>query len=239
MLIYKITNQINNKPYTGYTGRTLRERWKGHCVAAKYGSDLHLHRAIRKDGEENFTIEQVCKYKNPDHTKILETFFIKKFDSYHNGYNMTEEGGQGGNFTEEHIKKLSEMNKGRIFSEEHRRKISVARMGIKFSEETKRKMSKSRMGIRLSEETRKKMSKIHMGNKYCLGHKLTEEHKRKIGEAGRGRIVSAETRKKMSEKMKGNTNGCDSFKGKHHTEETKKKISKSLKRRKYLEVNVN
>lgn len=30
MIIYKITNQVNNKVYIGLTTETLNKRWSGH-----------------------------------------------------------------------------------------------------------------------------------------------------------------------------------------------------------------
>lgn len=32
MIIYLITNKINNKMYVGLTTKTLEKRWKGHCM---------------------------------------------------------------------------------------------------------------------------------------------------------------------------------------------------------------
>ena len=71
-----------------------------------------------------------------------------------------------------------------------------------------------------SEETRKKISKAQKGRK------LSEEHKRKIGENSKSMWENEKYRNKMSEKKKGENNPNY---GKHHSEETKKKISKSQK----------
>ena len=61
MLIYKITNIINNKSYIGQTIKTAEERWKEHKAHA-FGSHPNdqnktLYKAIRKYGVENFTFE--------------------------------------------------------------------------------------------------------------------------------------------------------------------------------------
>ena len=61
--------------------------------------------------------------------------------------------------------------------------------------------------VKLSEDTRKKMSIAKMGNQY--------------GKNKKGTKLSDKTREKMSK----------SHQGKKHSEETKKKISNSLKRR--------
>jgi len=69
-------------------------------------------------------------------------------------------------------------------------------------------------------ETRKKMSERR------LGIRLSEETKRRIGESRLGIRRSVETRKRMSDSTKGHPGY---FKGGHHSEEAKKKISVSLK----------
>ena len=61
MLIYKITNLINNKCYIGQTIKTAEQRWKEHQSHA-FGSHPNdqnktLYKAIRKYGLENFTFE--------------------------------------------------------------------------------------------------------------------------------------------------------------------------------------
>ena len=61
MLIYKITNKINNKCYIGQTVKTVEERWKEHQKHAfgTHENDVNktLYKAIRKYGLENFECE--------------------------------------------------------------------------------------------------------------------------------------------------------------------------------------
>ena len=60
MIIYKITNKINNKVYIGLTTNTLKYRWSRHISESKNVNDTkHLYKAIRKYGVENFVIEQI------------------------------------------------------------------------------------------------------------------------------------------------------------------------------------
>ena len=59
MLIYKIVNQINGDFYIGKTAKPKEERLQKHFYSANYNSQTYLHRAIRKYGEINFTIEEV------------------------------------------------------------------------------------------------------------------------------------------------------------------------------------
>ena len=99
-------------------------------------------------------------------------------------------------------------------SEETRKKISESRKGMKFSEETKRKISEVQKGKKLSEETKQKMSESRKGKK----HPISEEGRRKIGESLKGRIPSnLELMHKLN-------------KGKPRSEETKLKISETLKK---------
>ena len=56
MIIYKITNLINNKIYIGLTTCSLKERWNNHRHCAK-SDPRHLYCSMRKYGIENFKIE--------------------------------------------------------------------------------------------------------------------------------------------------------------------------------------
>ena len=67
-----------------------------------------------------------------------------------------------------------------------------------------------------------------------LGKKLSEKHKRKLFEANKGRHCSEEAKRKMSEIAKRNGHR-PSFKGYHHTKETKRRISLIQKGRKLSE----
>ena len=52
MLIYLITNDVNNKVYVGQTTKSLEERIQGHRSAMVSGVDTHIYRAMRKYGWE-------------------------------------------------------------------------------------------------------------------------------------------------------------------------------------------
>jgi hypothetical protein len=102
--------------------------------------------------------------------------------------------------------------------------------GYKHSEEHKKRIGEIHKGKIISEETRKKISEAHKGIQTRLGAKLSEESKKKIGEANKGKHwkLSEETRIKMSEANRGKLFSF-SFKGKHHSEGTKKRLSESQK----------
>lgn len=96
--IYKITNLINNKVYIGKTEISILGRWKDHCKAAENPSDkdydLYFHRAIRKYGKDNFTIEEIDTSEDSEELKKKEKYWIAYYNSYEKGYNSTL-GGDG------------------------------------------------------------------------------------------------------------------------------------------------
>ena len=95
-LIYKITNKINGKIYIGQTIGTLSKRWREHCFQASNGEKTyHLYYAMRKYGIENFMIEEVERCSN-NLLNEREIYWIAKYNSYNNGYNLTL-GGDGAN----------------------------------------------------------------------------------------------------------------------------------------------
>lgn len=93
MLIYKITNLINNKVYIGLTTLMLSQRWKKHLQDCKNCS-RPLYKAMRKYGLDNFKIEQIDT--TDDFTKLgeLERKYIKEYNSTNQefGYNITAGG---------------------------------------------------------------------------------------------------------------------------------------------------
>ena len=99
MIIYKITNIINNKIYIGQTINTLEERWKRHQNDALSNRlDTHFAKAIRKYGIDNFTAEVIDTAQSQDELTAKETYWIHYYDSIQNGYNETDaEYKSGGN----------------------------------------------------------------------------------------------------------------------------------------------
>lgn len=91
MFIYKITNKINNKVYIGKTSRSILIRFKEHVRESKYGN-RPLHRAMRKYGIENFSVELLYEARNEDELNSKEIEFISQISD--NNYNITM-GGDG------------------------------------------------------------------------------------------------------------------------------------------------
>ena len=95
MIIYKITNQINNKIYIGLTTCSLEYRWVRHIIESKnINNTKHLYKAMRKYGIENFTIEVIDKTNDFKKLGELERYYIRKFNSTNPkiGYNLTQGG---------------------------------------------------------------------------------------------------------------------------------------------------
>lgn len=89
--IYKITNQINNKMYIGQTRTPIKVRMYKHYNNAKK-ANTGIDFAIQKYGKHNFKVEQICECSNQK-LDDLEKYYIKYYDTYNNGYNLTT-GGQ-------------------------------------------------------------------------------------------------------------------------------------------------
>lgn len=94
--IYKITNTINGKSYIGQTIQNVKERFYQHCATkcSKAVSSMAIHRAIKKYGKSNFTVEVIEEIDSAN-LNDRERYWIKYYNSYNNGYNSTK-GGQDG-----------------------------------------------------------------------------------------------------------------------------------------------
>lgn len=94
--IYRVVNRVNGKSYIGQTIHTIEWRWNTHLLSAynnRMGDhNVLFHRAIRKYGIDAFEVMEIEKCDN----SILnerEKYWIKKYNSYGNGYNLTIGGG--------------------------------------------------------------------------------------------------------------------------------------------------
>lgn len=92
--IYIIKNSLNNKVYIGQSVN-IEGRWLAHISSAinikKQDSQVNLHKAMRELGIQNFYYEilEQCEYNQLNEKEI---YYIKQYDSYINGYNMSEGG---------------------------------------------------------------------------------------------------------------------------------------------------
>lgn len=205
--IYCFTNKLTGKRYVGQS-INLERRYRQHVNninASKPYFDYYLHFY----GTDNFVYE-VLEYCDKSIQNEREAYWIDYFDSYNNGYNLTN-GGSGYNITlsDSHIialkeswsderklkaseiqklaqRKYYDTDKGR----ENAKKHSIRMTGRTASEETKRKMSESRKGRIVSDETRKKLSEVHKGKR------LSETHKQTLSESHKGKSPGNKGKKK-------------------------------------------
>ena len=89
-IIYKHTNKINGKVYIGQTKQSPTERWRS---GNGYKNNVYFYHSIQKYGWDNFEHEII--EKGIDSVKLAnarEIYYIDKFNSYKNGYNLTSGG---------------------------------------------------------------------------------------------------------------------------------------------------
>ena len=206
--IYLITNLLNYKKYVGITKFSLEERFLQHI---KRG--FLLTEAIKKYGEQKFSIELIEEVESADRAYELEMYYIKEYNTKApHGYNLTD-GGDG------------------IFgwqpSNEYRQKCS---------ERVKRLHKNKKVGMygkTHTEETKQKMSESLKGNQNCLGRVLSEETKKKISTSRKGKTLSNSTKKKISENHHNVSGENNPMYGKKHSPETIEKMrQKALERKK-------
>ena len=110
-IIYCITNLINNKMYIGQTHRILQERWSEHLAAGKnINNHLPLYRAMRKYGQENFSIsiieqcdDEILNEKEQYWIAQKQTWIAEHPDK---GYNITQGGNNGTRYSYDYIRLL-------------------------------------------------------------------------------------------------------------------------------------
>lgn len=92
-ILYKIQNNINKKNYIGYTSTSLHNRWRSHVNSAiSANSPYPFHKAIRKYGFQNFSLEIIEVVETKAQAMEQEKYWIDKYNSYvafNKGYNAT------------------------------------------------------------------------------------------------------------------------------------------------------
>lgn len=161
--IYKFTNKINGKAYIGVTNREFEVRKCEHVSFSIKNPKFKFHRAIKKYGINNFKEEiLISGIITKLEANNLEIKFIKEYDTYKNGYNMTQGGGNRGDFKHSDVskEKMKKAHLGKKLSYEHKQKIGLTSKGRKLSLSHKLNLVKSRIGMKHSVQTKIKISKI-------------------------------------------------------------------------------
>lgn len=236
MIVYKSTNKDNGKVYIGQTIKGLSIRKTQHIHKSQNGGASHFHCAIRKHGTDTFKWEILRICNNINEVNAWEQYYILYYDSMNVGYNLTNGG----------------LNY--IRSDESKQKMRIFRTGKKHSEKTCEKIRQIHLGRKHSKEQIEKFKIATKGEKHwnygnrekdtpAYGRHHTTEVKRKISEGNLGKTVLIETRQKISKARMGMTFSNEHRKnlsishmgivsgllGKSLSEETRKKISESLK----------
>lgn len=145
MIIYRVTNLINNKIYIGQTKYSLKERKHGHY--SKMKDNTYFHKALCKYNKNVFIWEIIDKADTIEELNKKEQYWIKYYDSFNKnkGYNLTM-GGEG--------------SIGYIPSEETRKKMRNRMLGNKYT-----------LGFKVKEETKEKLRNINLNKKLSIDHK--------------------------------------------------------------------
>ncbi|WP_181423460.1 GIY-YIG nuclease family protein [Halomonas heilongjiangensis] len=95
--IYVIICSESKKKYIGLTRMSLQQRWRHHVRVAMEGdAKTPLAKAIRKFGEDNFSMEVIESELNQDELPIREKFWIDKLKTLEPGGLNASPGGQMG-----------------------------------------------------------------------------------------------------------------------------------------------
>lgn len=185
--IYKTTNTKNGMIYIGQK--------KSSCfLSNKYlGSGKRLWEAIRKYGEDCFTVELIEEIASKEDMDKREIYWIEQYNAtdINIGYNLSTGGNvnrrmvgvnnpfYGKHHSQETKERWKKSRKykygkdhpsfGKHLTDEQKEKISKANTGrIKTAEQIK-KWRESRSGYKTSEETRKKISEANKKSKKTKG----------------------------------------------------------------------
>lgn len=133
MVIYKITNLVNNKVYIGQTIKTFKRRVGQHLSGLRKGThrNPYLQQSFKKHGESAFSFEILEQFDSEMNFDLdnLERYWIKFYDSMtrEKGYNIES----GGNLKKECG---PSWNKGLKLSEEHIAKLKLAKKGKDYTD---------------------------------------------------------------------------------------------------------
>jgi hypothetical protein len=241
--VYKITNLSNNKFYIGQAFN-LHRREIEHFRKLKQCChfNTHLQNSYNKHGKECLLFEVILFCEKNELTYYEQKLVTLLDPEYNvlkkcvNVYPLTSNkisNSMIGHATSKETRlkiSLNSAQRGKPMSEKMKQILIAANTGHHHSEETRRKIGDSHRGEKSvnfgkhpSEETRKKLSEISHNRAW------TKERCLNISRAKMGHFVSEETKQKMSASRKGipawnkGKSGC-------YSDETKQKISESLKR---------
>src|SRR3990167_3700416 len=130
--VYRVTCKANMKSYIGQTTSTVERRFSGHVYyTLRMDSQLPFHRALRKYGIEQFSIETLEECDSIEQLNRAEKHWILEFKTLvPGGYNCNT-GGDSFIVCDETKRRMSQACMGRKMSDETKKKISIATTGEK------------------------------------------------------------------------------------------------------------
>lgn len=140
MVIYQVTNLINNKKYIGQTTNSFNQRYKGgkgigaeRILTSKRGN-IPLTRSIEKYGHDNFKVEIVERCASINELNEREAYYIELYDltTKEKGYNL-KGGGENGYWGWKQILGIYIWNKDNLNREIKR----IERLGRKINTDIK------------------------------------------------------------------------------------------------------
>lgn len=237
MTYYEFINNIRLIRENTYFKYSERHHIIPRCLGGTDDEDNLIYLTYR----EHFIAHKMLAEENPEDEKLVYAYW--RMCHSHQSTECTPE-----EYEEAKIL-VSNMMTGRKLPDSTKEKMKLsAKNRPPVSEETKRKLSMRPV----SEETRIKLSLANKGKKLSLEHRGAISESRRgiwsgdlnpkhinppIGELNSfyGKHHTEETRKKISDARKNYAGENHPLYGKHHTEETKRKISKSLSGREVSE----
>lgn len=212
--VYGLVDSSTNKCF--YVGKGTKGRWKVHVQKIKRGSTTgnpHLDNKLKKLLADQIPIEhiKICDQLTEDDAYELEEHIIQEIGLF-NLCNVWG-GGTGGRVPSDQVRQaIKDGCKRRPApSEATKQKLSKAKLGTKQSEETKQKKSAALKGKPQSDKQREANATRGM-----KGRLFSEDHRAKL----RAAKLANPTRYWLD---------------KHHSEDTKQKISASVKQQKELQ----
>ncbi len=183
MIIYKITNLINDKIYVGKQETTRKDY---------LGSGTLIKKAIKKYGRENFKKEILEYCETKEELNEREIYWIEKLNAIKEGYNIAT-GGEGGDLSKYRKNSLKNKTYDEIYGN---KKAQILK---KIKSNNVKGIKNPMFGTKLSKEHLEKMKIGKKNSNYIF----TEKHKNNLRKSLTGRKLSVETKNKMSNTRKG------------------------------------
>lgn len=130
--VYKHVLKEDGRVYIGQTNN-IKTRWK----PSAYKNCVKFYNAIQYYGWDSFTHEIIENNLTLEEANKLETYYIQKYNSIENGFNLNS-GGENKLASQETKDKMSQTRKNVPKAEEHKQAIKKALTGYKQTEEHKK-----------------------------------------------------------------------------------------------------